>query len=394
MPQFTEKAIKALKPGETRRIVWSGDPGFGLRVYPSGRKSWVYQFRMDGRPSRMITLGRCPRMSLADARQAVEAAKDAVEHGTDPADAHMAEKAAERAAMTVKALMDEYIELWAKPRKRSWKEDERMILHDILPKWGGRKAKDIKRHDVVTLLDSIVARPAPITANRVLSLIHKVFKFSIQRGMLQINPCAGLIKPSPERRKNHVLTGPEIARFWNGLGNDMTPTTEAVLKTILATGQRPGEVAGMHTDELDADWQWWTIPAERAKNKRLHRVPLTDLTRKLIAYEVWTRATPCYVFASKKPGCHVTTNGVASALKRNCKSIGIPPTTPHDLRRTFATEGGAIGIPREHRARILNHTDGDVTAIYDRYGYDAEKRTALEMWWAHILKLTGNGEKI
>ena len=399
MTQFTEKIVKVLKPEKKRRIVWSERAGFGLRISVKGKKSWVYQYRLDGR-ERLLTLGEWPRMSLSDARQALEAASDAKDHGTDPADAHKAAQAAERAAMPIAVLMQEYIELWAKPHNRSWKESQRMLNVYVIPKWGGRKAKDIKRRDVIELLDAIVARGAPIQANRVFSVVRRAFKFAVERDMLQASPCAFVRPPSPEKRKTHVLASPDIKLLWSGLGRRMTATfehrrmtatTAAVLKIILVTGQRPGEVAGMHTSEFDAEMQWWTIPEERAKNKRSHRVPLTDLAREIILAEIGTRAQPCFVFASThKPGCPVTRHGIAAAMRRNCEGMGIPHTTPHDLRRTFATEGGAIGIPRDHRKRILNHTDGDVTAIYDHYGYDDEKRAALVAWGAHILELTSD----
>jgi len=296
MDRFTEKSVKALKPGRARRFVWSERAGFGVRVSVKGKKSWVFLYRLDGR-QRLLTLGTFPRMSLGDARQAVEAASDMLEHGKDPADVHIEEKAAERAALTVAQLMEEYLTLWAKTHKKSWAEDGRMIDADIVPKWGRRKAKDIQRRDVIELLDSIVARGAPIQANRVLSVARRAFNFAIERDILKTNPCNRVRPPAPERRKNRALSASEITSLWNGVGKSMKPVSAAVLKTILMTGQRPGEVAGMHTSEIDDGMEWWTIPEGRAKNKRSHRVPLTELAREILKSALGTPPTPCFVFA-------------------------------------------------------------------------------------------------
>ena len=85
----------------------------------------------------------------------------------------MNERKEERDAPTVAALADEYLEKWAKPRKRSWREDTRILQKDVLPAWGHRKAKDITRRDVIGLLDDIVDRGAGIMANRTLATIRR-----------------------------------------------------------------------------------------------------------------------------------------------------------------------------------------------------------------------------
>ena len=109
-------------------------------------------------------------MTLADAHKAHAEAMKKVEQGIDPGAEAVTERAEERQAPTVAVLADEYLEKWAKPRKRSWREDERILQKDVLPEWGRRKAKDITRRDVIRLLDGIVDRGAGIMANRTLAL--------------------------------------------------------------------------------------------------------------------------------------------------------------------------------------------------------------------------------
>ena len=164
--KFTDSSIRAIKPKAERYEVWeTNGKGFGLRVSPAGKKSWVYLYRFEGRARRM-TLGEFPDVSLADAHEKHAKAKMALSKGTDPGELDQTNKAAHRNAFTVAHLVDEYMERWAKPRKVTWKEDERCLNKEVIPLIGHRKAKDIKRRDIVQILDGIVDR-APAMANRI-----------------------------------------------------------------------------------------------------------------------------------------------------------------------------------------------------------------------------------
>ena len=162
--RFTDRSIAALKPKVERYEVWEdGRTGFGVRVSPKGRKSWVYMYRFGGKARRM-GLGTYPAIGLASARVKHASAKEKLTKGVDPGALQIERKRAERGAETVADLIDEYLEKWARPRKRSAAEDERMLRKDVLPIWGARKAKEITRRDVITLLDGVVDRGSPIQA--------------------------------------------------------------------------------------------------------------------------------------------------------------------------------------------------------------------------------------
>ena len=164
--RFTDRGIAALKPKAERYEVWEdGRSGFGVRVAPSGRKSWIFMYRFEGRPRRM-TLSTIPKVGLANARVAFANAKCRLALGEDPGAIANAEKKAERDASTVKQLIDEYLARSAKGL-RSGPEVKRILERNVLPAWGHKKVKAIKRRDVVLLLDPIVDRGAPIMANRV-----------------------------------------------------------------------------------------------------------------------------------------------------------------------------------------------------------------------------------
>jgi hypothetical protein len=148
--RFTDRFVATLKKPEERKIFWEdGDHGkgtLGLRLSPSGTKSWIYMY-MDPRThrSRMATLGRYPEMSVTAAHEAHINSVKMVEQGLDPGKKIVDQKIEERAAPNIEDLAEEYIERWAKPHKKSWQEDARMIQRDVLPAWRGIKVKEITR---------------------------------------------------------------------------------------------------------------------------------------------------------------------------------------------------------------------------------------------------------
>jgi len=181
---FTDAKVRAIKPGNVRSVVWEdGSTGLGVRISPQGRKTWIYMYRFSGKP-RMMTLGVYPALSLVDARLKQAEARSTLEKGYDPGAEIVVANRANREALTVSNLVEEYLEKWARPRKRTAKEDERMLRKDVIPAWGNRKAKDITRRDILTLLDSLLDRGATTTANRTLAVIRKMFKFAVGRDIL------------------------------------------------------------------------------------------------------------------------------------------------------------------------------------------------------------------
>src|SRR5262249_6050199 len=154
MARLTDKSIVALRTKAKRYEVWEGG-GFGVRVSPRGIKSWVWVYHFDGRPRRM-TFGTYPAMGLADARIKLATARKHFGQGIDPGEHDVESRRADRAAETVAELAEAYLDKWARPRKRSAAEDERILRKDVIPAWSRRKAKEIARKDVIALLDGIV----------------------------------------------------------------------------------------------------------------------------------------------------------------------------------------------------------------------------------------------
>ncbi|MEE8483131.1 MAG: Arm DNA-binding domain-containing protein [Nitrospinota bacterium] len=213
---FTSSRIKSIRKQKKRKIIWEGGTGLGVRVSPAGLKTFIFMYRHD-RVARMMSFGSYPKISLADARLKLAEAKKKLENNIDPAKESVERKRKELNAETIGDLAQEYLEKYARPNKRSVKEDERILRVDIIPVWGRHKAKSITKRDVITLLDGIVERGSPIAANRTFALVRKMFNFAISRDILQSNPCFCLKAPSKENQRDRVLTEDEIKAFWNGL---------------------------------------------------------------------------------------------------------------------------------------------------------------------------------
>jgi integrase len=160
----------------------------------------------------------------------------------------------------VAGLVDEYIEKWAKARKRSWKEDERILSKDVLPAWGHRKTREITRRDVIRLLDNIIDRGAGIMAKRTLAVVRKMFNFAVSRDIVPVSPCLAVRSPAPEQHRDRVLTTDEIRALWQGLAGAkmMAEGTKLAIKLQLVTAQRKAEIVSAAWDEIDWTDKWWT----------------------------------------------------------------------------------------------------------------------------------------
>ena len=253
--RFTDSQIQSLKPTNKRAILFEdGGRGFGIRIEPSGRKSFFLEYRFgEGkeRRNRVLTIGKYPRVSLTKARSIASQSLAHVEQDVDPATQKQTLIIANRDALSVADLVTEYIEKWAKVMKkeRSWKEDERLLKKDIIPVIGRKKAKDIRRRDIVLLLDEIVERGAAITANRVLAVTRKMFNFAVGRDIIDASPCVQIPAPSKENRRERNLSKDEISVFWDKLRDaKMSEEIRLALKFLLVTAQRKSEV-------IDSKWK-------------------------------------------------------------------------------------------------------------------------------------------
>jgi integrase len=395
------RSVAKIKPQAQRMEYFDADcPGLALRVSPSGVKSWVCFYRI-GKRLRRWTIGNYSTIGLADARTKARNAIRKVPDGIDPA----LKKKERREAGSFGELAEWYIEEYAKPRKRTWRDDNRLLNNEVLPSWRHRPARDITRADVREIIEAVAARPAPILANRLRALLHRLFTWAIEQEHVDGNPVAYVRRPGVEKQRDRVLTEDEIRTLWKALDKQEAHMA-AAFKLRLITAQRGGEVADMRWADVDLEAGWWTIPGERAKNGLPHRVPLTamavEIVKALKPAEKTARGSDTskkqqHIRAAAQPDAEKAAPVYVLAGARGKRqrseaaaTFGLENFIGHDLRRTAASMMAAGGVSRFIIGRVLNHVEKGVTAVYDRHSYDAEKQAALTWWDA---KLTAILEK-
>lgn len=388
---LTDLVIRKLAPKNERYEVSDGK-GLAIRVMPTGAKSWVFRYNFEGVPRRM-TLGSYPGVSLARAREKHGAAMIDIQLGIDPGEQLQLAKAKRKAAPTFKDLLDEYWELELSKTPTA-KERKRLVKKDAIGPWGKRKVTDITRRDAVLLLDNVRKR-APITANRLQGVLVRMFNFASDRGIIKNSPLIGMERPK-EKPRSRVLSNDEIRKLWAALDLenkdiDIYRVTKLALKLILLTGQRPGEIAGMRWSEIDDKNQTWTIPANKMKNSESQRVPLCPMALDIIEASKAYSGKADYVFrSSHKPDKPISRQALAKAINRHWSEMDIKEAfTPYDLRRTLRTRLAEIGIDDIIAEKVLGHKLPGMMAVYNKHGYEAEKRNALLRWEQRLKAIIG-----
>ena len=402
---FTDRYIRNLKPEDKIKDIREKN-GFGIRLR-NGKKIFFYRYDspVTGK-RRFLPLGEYPELSLENARILFGNAFQTVKAGGDPLEASKQKQEELKTAPTLKELGEAYLKRHAEVNKKSWLEDKRILEKEVFPTWGHQKAQDITKGNVIALLDKVVDRGSPQTANNIFKILRKMFNWAVKKDQLKASPCTGIDMPAPLRLKERALNADELKVVWDGLetGAMISGEVARAIKLILVTAQRPGEVSGMHTSEIDGIW--WTVPNERAKNGKAHRVPLSPLAREIIEESIKQnkesrniredKEYTGYIFpsphrAKDKP---IERHALSKALKRNQSEdgltvLGVASFTPHDLRRTAATFMAESGEMDEVIDAVLSHAKQGIIRVYNQFKYDAQKQAALESWARRLTSIIG-----
>ena len=276
--------------------------------------------------------------------------------------------------MPLRAICEEYLKReGAKLRTKDWREAALKRL--VYPELGATPIGEIKRSDIVRLLDRIEDERGPVMADRTLAIIRKVmnwhalrsddFRSPIARGMARTN--------GRDLARDRVLTDDELRAIWRAAGG----TFGRFVKFVLLTATRRTEAARIHRDEIEG--LDWTIPAARYKTKVDHLVPLSAQALALVgnsagfAFSTDGR-TPLRGFGKAK-----------AHLQRESKTKG---WTIHDLRRTARTLMSRAGVSPDHAERCLGHLMPGVRGTYDRFAYRGEKLAAFDALAALVAEIT------
>ena len=395
---FTSKFVTTAKP---RRNV-AGEPEYAeyrdaisplrLAVQSSGHRAFIVRYRRpaDGKPAK-LTLAN--GTTLAAARQAAATALARLEDGIDPSP--------RRAARMVAAIptCDDSIERWIidfialhaqrKTRASTAKKTEQLLRRLALPAWRGRTVQDIRRRDVIELVEQI-ALDRPAMANRFLAVLSKLFNWLAARDVIAASPVTGVERPHKEKARERVLTDAEFVALWPAAEGD-APYGPA-LQLLLLTGTRRAEVSEMRRSEVLLDGKFWQLPAERTKNGRAHALPLAPLARRIVADMPMIDGSD-FVFTATG---HTGISGNWDKAKRRISArAGIDPKSwrPHDTRRTVASSMQRLGIRTEVIERALNHVSGSFKGVAGTYQRDPladEVRIAFERWADHVEALVSD----
>ena len=404
--RLTATRVHSLKPGRRQRDV--SDPecrGLTLRIEPNGSKTWLFRYKWRKQTVR-LSLGAVSEYNgLRHARKAAGEHRAMIERGIDPRTARAPRRPAPSVPLaagrssnpnSMEFLAHEFLERHVKPNRRHPASVQRVLEHDVLPEWKGRDARTITPREVVELLDKIVARGSRVMANRTAGLLGQLFRFGIHRAIVDDSPVKLLYRPGGrEKPRERAFSDEELKAFLGNLDDACRfQRLPHVLRLLLLTLQRRGELALAEWREFDFKAKTWTIPDAHAKSGKGHVVPLSDWAieelQKLKVIAGGSRYVLPNADNTAAADPKYITRSVARCLKR-FKKHGVAAFTAHDLRRTGRTGLAKLGVKTDIGERVLNHARERIEATYDVHGYIDEKREALEKWARYLAELR-NGQ--
>jgi integrase len=375
-------------------------PGFGLRITASGKRLFVFQYR-SGKKVRRVALGAWGAVTQAQARKRAETLRGRVREGRDPVSERHAEAAAREAAdaeakgaaaMTAYSV-DRLIGDWAAhhlaARSASYRVRAPRDIRAGLKDWLQTPAANLTRADAVQVLDAVKISSGPVAANRLRAEARSCWGWAVKRGALVSSPWEATPRPlARETPRERVLTDAEIGTLYNA-AVDLPEPFGVLVRLLLLTGQRRGEVSGMRWDEVELDAAVWRLPGTRTKNHHSHVVPLAPAAVELLR-GVRRRVGAVFVFEGPRKTAVSGFGKMKVALDAALGST--PPWVLHDIRRTVATGLQRLGVRLEVTETILNHVSGSrsgITGVYQRHRWEHETKAALEAWAAHVLAAAG-----
>lgn len=355
--------------GDSKCIFWDSEiTGLGLRVYPSGKKSFVLSYRQNKR-KRLFVMAQYGVLTLEEARKEAKSLLGDIIKGEDP----VQNRQNKNNAKIISELCEVYIEKHAKPHKKSWKEDERRINHHILPTWGNQTIESITRQDVATLHQKIGAKTI-YEANRVLALLSKMFDLAIEWGLLpetHANPALRAKKFKEEKRDRWVHQD-EMPRLMKAINKEENIYARYAILMYLLTAMRRMELLTLQWKEIN--WEREEIRLGDTKSGRIHYVPISTVARTILQQIPKEHDNP-YVFVGKGGKSHLV--NISKPWLRIREEANLPDVRLHDLRRTVGSWMAQSGHSLPLIGKVLNHSNQSTTAIYARL-QDDSARQALE----------------
>ena len=375
--KLTKSAIdKAVFQGTSNRaayILWDNEiPGFGIRIYPSGKKSFVISYRFNGR-SRQQTIGAYGVFTLDQAKKEARRQLVSVESGIDPAH----EKEKQKSGDTIEDLCKTYLERHSKihNKPKSWKEDERRIQSRIIPAFGKMKILALKRSDVSVFHEKLGV-DYPYEANRVRALLSSMFERAREWILIpenHPNP-AKSVKRFKEHKRDRWVTPEEMPKLTKSIDAEQNVYVRAALCLYLLTGMRKNELLSVKWEDIDLNQG--QIRLSDTKAGRIHYVELSQAAISILKQIPRSEGNPYLIVGKKKGACLVNIDIPWQRVRRNA---GIDDVRLHDLRRTFGSWLATQGTPLLHIGKLLNHSNSSTTEIYARLSQNPLRQAVEEL---------------
>jgi len=367
---LTDIAVKNLKPPpKGQRTYFDRSlPGFGIRVSQGGTKTFTL---MHGLDRRLVTLGRYPIISLAQAREKARRLLAEKILGLDRL----------ASTQTFAEAFELFKHTYNPPRERTRRENIRIITKHLLPRLRVRRIGEITTPEFAAILDRLL--PKPGTANHVYAAGRLIFRWAWRRRMIDRSPLDGLPPPARYVPRERVLSDDELRAVFSAAGDGSTFGT--MIQLLILTGQRKSQIAKLRREYIDQTTGLITWPPELMKTGKRHSIPLSPMVATILS-------------GLSEEGCLLPARGRSTPFNGYSKSKeafderleGVAPYVIHDLRRTFASGLQALGVPIDHTEALLAHRSGSfagIVAVYQRHSYIPEMREALRKWEEHLARL-------
>jgi integrase len=378
---LTDATVKRLPTPKTGKEITLDDevPGFGARVTAAGARSYILRYTTRAGRERTFTINDATVCRTTTARAEAKRLREMVKTGGDP----LADIEDERAAPSMVDLIERFREEHLPRKRESTRADyERMLRNHIGPHFGRHaKVADIRYEDIDALHRRITKAGSTYAANRCVAVLSKMFSLAIRWRMRSDNPARGIEKNTEYGRRRY-LSGEELGRLVAALAKHQDRQAADIVRLLLLSGARRGEVLGMRWADLDLGKGVWSKPASSTKQREAHEVPLSAPARALLSdiAERHARAHPKrplgeFVFPGIGNSGHIVE--IKKSWRHICKAAAVERLRVHDLRHSFASQLASGGASLPLIGALLGHSNPSTTHRYSHL-LDDPQRAAVE----------------